>query len=101
MANVKLPHYEALVATTDTTVTIDGNPPRVHLTSAPSSATAYAWGRNATISGAAADETWPVYPSPGEPLCIATTGGALGGASSLHLYSAGTPTVAVLPCDCD
>jgi hypothetical protein len=100
MTTYNLPTHQA-TSTSALTVTVAGLHSRLHFITAPSSTTVYVRG-DGTAAVSAADNNYPVFPSPDEGTCVPVSGGTLTGGTSFSVIAAsGTPVVSVLKCECD
>jgi hypothetical protein len=99
VTTLNLPTHVA-TSVTAATVTVAGLRSTLHFRSAPSSAAIWVRGDGVTAV-AGADYNYPVWPSPDEGTCVPIAGGTTTSTSFSVIAASGTPTVSVLPCDCD
>lgn len=100
MTVYNLPTHQA-TSNVAATITVSGVFSRLHFITPPSSTTVYVRG-DGTAAVAAADQNYPVFPSPDEGTCVPLSGGSLASGTSFSVIAAsGTPVVSVLLCDCD
>lgn len=99
MTTYNLPTHQA-TSTTAATITVAGLHSSLHFITPPSSTTVYVRG-DGTAAVAAADQNFPVFPSPDEGMCVPVSGGTLTSTSFSVIAASGTPVVSVLECDCD
>lgn len=93
-------HVAVVTGGTAQTVTVDGIFSRLHLATAPSSAVVYVRTDGGTAA-VATDLNFVVFPSPDEGACVPVVS-SNGTTTAFSIVSVtGTPTVSVLPCDCD
>lgn len=98
----KLPTSITLVAATATPVTVDGVYSELQVSVHPGGATVWVRGDGTASSTVGSnDGSYPVFPSPDEGTCIPTSGGTIASGTTISLISTGTPTVTILPCNCD